>query len=129
GFIISEDGYILTNHHVINDADEITVRMSDQREYKAHLVGSDRRSDLALLKIDAQDLPKVKFAKADTLKVGQWVLAIGSPFGLDDSASAGIVSAIGRNIASRNERSHVPFIHTDVAINPGSSGGPLFNLN
>lgn len=129
GFIISEDGYILTNYHVINDADEITVRMIDQREYKAHLVGSDRRSDLALLKIDAQDLPKVKFAKADTLKVGQWVLAIGSPFGLDYSASAGIVSAIGRNIASRNESSYVPFIQTDVAINPGNSGGPLFNLN
>ena len=129
GFIISEDGYILTNYHVINDADEITVRMIDQREYKAQLVGSDRRSDLALLKIDAQDLPKVKFAKADTLKVGQWVLAIGSPFGLDYSASAGIVSAIGRNIASRNESSYVPFIQTDVAINPGNSGGPLFNLD
>src|SRR5690554_2376194 len=128
GFIISEDGYILTNYHVINDADEITVRMIDQREYKAHLVGSDRRSDLALLKIDAQDLPKVKFAKADTLKVGQWVLAIGSPFGLDYSASAGIVSATGRNISARNESSYVPFIQSDVAINPGNSGGPLFNL-
>src|SRR5690554_4788801 len=128
GFIISEDGYILTNYHVINDADEITVRMIDQREYKAQLVGSDRRSDLALLKIDAQDLPKVKFAKADTLKVGQWVLAIGSPFGLDYSASAGIVSAMGRFIYSNNSQ-YVPFIQTDVAINPGNSGGPLFNLD
>lgn len=129
GFIISTDGYILTNHHVIDGADEIAIRMSDQREFKATLVGSDVRSDLALLKIEAKQLPKVKFATADTLKVGQWVLAIGSPFGLDYSASAGIVSAIGRNIASRNESSYVPFIQTDVAINPGNSGGPLFNLD
>jgi serine protease Do len=129
GFIISDDGYILTNHHVVDDANEITVRMIDQREFKASLVGSDQRSDLALLKIDAKELPKVKFAKADSLKVGQWVLAIGSPFGLDYSASAGIVSAIGRNISAANESSYVPFIQTDVAINPGNSGGPLFNLN
>lgn len=129
GFIISDDGYILTNLHVIERADEIAVRMSDQREYKAKLVGSDVHSDLALLKIDAKKLPKVKFAAADTLKVGQWVLAIGSPFGLDYSASAGIVSAIGRSIPARNESSYVPFIQTDVAINPGHSGGPLFNLD
>lgn len=128
GFLVSEDGYILTNHHVVDGGDEITVRMIDQREFKASLVGSDPRSDLALLKIDATDLPKVKFAPADTLKVGQWVLAIGSPFGLDYSASAGIVSAIGRNIPSQAESSYVPFIQTDVAINPGNSGGPLFNL-
>lgn len=129
GFIISEDGYVLTNHHVVDGANEITVRMIDQREFKAELVGSDQRSDLALLKIDANDLPKLKFAKADSLKVGQWVLAIGSPFGLDYSASAGIVSATGRNISARNESSYVPFIQTDVAINPGNSGGPLFNLD
>lgn len=130
GFVISSDGYILTNNHVIDSADEITVRLSDQREFKAELVGSDSRSDLALLKIDAKELPKLKFAKADSLKVGQWVLAIGSPFGLDYSASVGIVSAIGRSIpGERNESSYVPFIQTDVAINPGNSGGPLFNLD
>jgi serine protease Do len=130
GFVISNDGYILTNNHVIDSADEISVRLSDQREFKAELVGSDSRSDLALLKIDASDLPTLKFATADSLKVGQWVLAIGSPFGLDYSASAGIVSAIGRSIPSeRNESSYVPFIQTDVAINPGNSGGPLFNLD
>lgn len=130
GFVISKDGYVLTNNHVINGADEINVRLSDQREFKAELIGSDSRSDLALLKIDADDLPFLKFAKADSLKVGQWVIAIGSPFGLDYSASAGIVSAIGRSIpAERNESSYVPFIQTDVAINPGNSGGPLFNLD
>lgn len=130
GFVISKDGYILTNNHVIDGADEITVRFSDQREYKAELVGSDSRSDLALLKIDASDLPVLKFARPDSLRVGQWVVAIGSPFGLDYSASAGIVSAIGRNIPSeRNESKYIPFIQTDVAINPGNSGGPLFNLD
>lgn len=130
GFVISKDGYILTNNHVIDSADEINVRLSDQREFKADLVGSDSRSDLALLKIDASDLPFLKFATADSLKVGQWVVAIGSPFGLDYSASAGIVSAIGRSIPSEhNESSYVPFIQTDVAINPGNSGGPLFNLD
>lgn len=130
GFIISPDGYLLTNNHVIDGADEISVRLSDQREFKAELVGADSRSDLALLKIDATDLPTLAFAKADSLKVGQWVVAIGSPFGLDYSATAGIVSAIGRNIPSeRNESSYVPFIQTDVAINPGNSGGPLFNLD
>lgn len=129
GFVVSADGYILTNNHVIDGADEINVRLSDQREFKATLVGSDSRSDLALLKIDAKDLPTLSFAKSDSLKVGQWVVAIGSPFGLDYSASAGIVSAIGRSIPSEgNESSYVPFIQTDVAINPGNSGGPLFNL-
>jgi serine protease Do len=129
GFIISSDGYIATNNHVIEGADEINVRLIDQREFKATLVGSDARSDLALLKIDATDLPVLKFAKPDSLKVGQWVLAIGSPFGLDYSASAGIVSAIGRSIpGERSESGYVPFIQTDVAINPGNSGGPLFNL-
>lgn len=129
GFIISDDGYILTNHHVIDGADQIMVRLNDRREYSATIVGTDQRSDLALLKIDEKKLPVVKFAKPDELKVGEWVLAIGSPFGLDYSASAGIVSAIGRSIPSESNDNYVPFIQTDVAINPGNSGGPLFNLD
>lgn len=130
GFIISSDGYVLTNDHVVDDMDEITVILSDQREYSATLVGNDERSDLALLKIDAKSLPTLTLAKEETLKVGQWVVAIGSPFGLDYSASAGIVSAIGRSIPSAHtESNYVPFIQTDVAINPGNSGGPLFNMD
>lgn len=130
GFIISSDGYVLTNDHVVDHMDEITVILNDQSEYSASLVGSDERSDLALLKIDADDLPTLSLAKDETLKVGQWVIAIGSPFGLDYSASAGIVSAIGRSIPSaRSESNYVPFIQTDVAINPGNSGGPLFNMD
>jgi len=125
GFIISHDGYIVTNNHVIRDADEITVRLSDGREIDAKLMGADEGSDLALLKIDAKDLPAVKFGSSEKLKVGEWVLAIGSPFGFDHSATAGIVSAKGRGL--RTEK-YVPFIQTDVAINPGNSGGPLFNL-
>jgi len=129
GFIISGDGYVLTNDHVIDHMDEITVILSDQREFDAKVVGIDDRSDLALLKIDAKNLPTLTLATNDNLKVGQWVVAIGSPFGLDYSASAGIISAIGRNIPSANsESNYVPFIQTDVAINPGNSGGPLFNL-
>ncbi|MGH1472307.1 MAG: Do family serine endopeptidase [Cellvibrionaceae bacterium] len=129
GFIISKDGYVLTNNHVIDGANEITVRMTDRREYTAEIVGADPRSDLALLKIDAERLPFLKFAKEDSLRVGDWVLAIGSPFGMDFSASQGIVSAIGRSIQDRSNGSYVPFIQTDVAINPGNSGGPLFNLD
>lgn len=130
GFIISDDGYVLTNDHVVSKMDTITVILDDQREYSATLVGSDERSDLALLKIDAKDLPTLSLAKDETLKVGQWVVAIGSPFGLDYSASAGIVSAIGRSIPSaHSESNYVPFIQTDVAINPGNSGGPLFNMD
>lgn len=129
GFIVSSDGYILTNNHVVDGADEIQVRLIDRREYIAKVVGTDERSDLALLKIDETDLPTLKFAKDDSLRVGQWVLAIGSPFGLDFSASAGIVSAIGRSIPSERNENYVPFIQTDVAINPGNSGGPLFNLD
>ncbi|MDO6747393.1 Do family serine endopeptidase [Gilvimarinus sp. 1_MG-2023] len=128
GFIISSEGHVLTNNHVIDDADEVVVRLFDQRELVAEVVGVDPLSDLALLKIDAKNLPTLSFAPAESLKVGQWVVAIGSPFGLDYSASAGIVSAMGRSI-SANESSYVPFIQTDVAINPGNSGGPLFNLN
>jgi serine protease Do len=130
GFIISADGYVLTNDHVVNRMDEINVILNDQREFSATLVGSDERSDLALLKIEAKNLPTLTLANDETLKVGQWVVAIGSPFGLDYSASAGIVSAIGRSIPSAHtESNYVPFIQTDVAINPGNSGGPLFNMD
>tara|TARA_R110002049_G_scaffold13509_2_gene58544 strand:+ start:174979 stop:176412 length:1434 start_codon:yes stop_codon:yes gene_type:complete len=126
GFIISNDGYVVTNHHVVKEADEIIVKLSDRRELEAKLIGSDPRSDIALLKIEASDLPVVKLGSANELKVGQWVLAIGSPFGFDHSVTSGIVSAKGRSLPNEN---YVPFIQTDVAINPGNSGGPLFNLN
>ena len=125
GFIISADGYVITNHHVIRDADEVVVRLQDRRELVAKIVGSDKRSDIALLKLEAKDLPVVKLGSSEALKVGEWVLAIGSPFGFDHSVTAGIVSAKGRSLPSDN---YVPFIQTDVAINPGNSGGPLFNL-
>lgn len=128
GFIISQDGYILTNHHVVDGADSVQVRLLDRREFDAKVIGSDRRSDIALLKIDAKDLPVVSFGNADELKVGEWVVAIGSPFGLDYSVAAGIVSARGRSLPSEDNANYVPFIQTDVAINPGNSGGPLFNL-
>ncbi len=126
GFIVSRDGYVMTNNHVIKDAKEVIVRLSDRRELVAQVVGSDERSDLALLKIEAKDLPVVEIGKSGELKVGEWVLAIGSPFGFDHSVTAGIVSAIGRNLPREN---YVPFIQTDVAINPGNSGGPLFDLD
>ncbi len=126
GFIISPDGYLITNHHVIKDAEEVIVRLQDRREIVAKIVGSDKRSDIALLKLEAKELPVVKLGSSEALKVGEWVLAIGSPFGFDHSATAGIVSAKGRSLPSDN---YVPFIQTDVAINPGNSGGPLFNLN
>ena len=129
GFVISADGYILTNHHVVDNADEIEVQFADRSQYSATVIGSDRLSDLALLKIEADNLPTLDFADPDNLKVGAWVLAIGSPFGLDYSVTAGIVSAIGRSISSAESTSYVPFIQTDVAINPGNSGGPLFNLD
>jgi serine protease Do len=125
GFIISADGYVLTNNHVIADADEIIVRLSDRSELEAKLVGTDPRSDVALLKVEGSGLPTVKLGKSQELKVGEWVLAIGSPFGFDHSVTAGIVSAKGRSLPNE---SYVPFIQTDVAINPGNSGGPLFNL-
>jgi len=125
GFLISEDGYILHNNHVIKDADEVVVRLQDRRELTAEVVGSDAQSDLALLKIKATKLPKVKIGKSENLQVGEWVLAIGSPFGFDASATKGIVSHLGRSLPSEN---YVPFIQTDVPINPGNSGGPLFNL-
>lgn len=125
GFIISEDGYILTNAHVVDSADKITVRLTDKREFKAKVIGSDKRTDVALLKIDATGLPKISQGDPNLLKVGEWVLAIGSPFGFDSSVTAGIVSAKGRSLPQEN---FVPFIQTDAAINPGNSGGPLFNM-
>jgi serine protease Do len=126
GFILSPDGYVLTNSHVIEAADEIIVRTSDRREFLAQVIGADERSDMALLKVDGTDLPAVQIGTAADLKVGEWVLAIGSPFGFEHSATAGIVSAKGRSLPTED---YVPFIQTDVAINPGNSGGPLFNLN
>ncbi|WP_433887362.1 DegQ family serine endoprotease [Pseudomonas vranovensis] len=126
GFIISSDGYVLTNNHVVADADEIIVRLSDRSELQAKLVGTDPRTDVALLKVEGKDLPTVKLGDSEKLKVGEWVLAIGSPFGFDHSVTKGIVSAKGRTLPNDT---YVPFIQTDVAINPGNSGGPLFNMN
>jgi serine protease Do len=128
GFMISADGFIVTNNHVVEDADEVTVRLSDRREYDAEVIGVDPRSDLALLRIEAEGLPYLNLGTDDELQVGEWVLAIGSPFGLDYSVTAGIVSAKGRSLPTENGENYVPFIQTDVAINPGNSGGPLFNL-
>ncbi|QTR49592.1 trypsin-like peptidase domain-containing protein [Candidatus Thiothrix anitrata] len=125
GFVYSADGYIVTNHHVVNKAVDIKVKLSDGREFPAHMMGSDERTDLALLKVEAQGLPVLKLGNSNKLEVGEWVLAIGSPFGFEHSATAGIVSAKGRSLPNGN---YVPFIQTDVAINPGNSGSPLFNL-
>lgn len=126
GFIISSDGYILTNAHVVNGADEVIVKLSDKREFKAKIIGTDKRTDVALVKIEATALPKANIGDPSKLKVGEWVAAIGSPFGLENTMTAGIVSAKGRALPQEN---FVPFIQTDVAINPGNSGGPLYNLN
>ena len=126
GFIISDDGYVLTNHHVVDGADSVTVKLADRREFKARVVGSDEQSDVALLKIDASGLPALRIGDSAQLRPGQWVVAIGSPFGLDHSVTAGIVSAVGRSNPYANQR-YVPFIQTDVAINRGNSGGPLLN--
>ncbi|MGH8802759.1 MAG: trypsin-like peptidase domain-containing protein, partial [Casimicrobiaceae bacterium] len=125
GFIISADGYVVTNAHVVDDASEVTVHLSDRREFTARVIGSDVRTDVALLKIDAKNLPRVTIGDPGRLKVGEWVVAIGKPFGLDNTMTAGIVSAKGRDLPQENL---VPFIQTDVAINPGNSGGPLFNM-
>jgi serine protease Do len=126
GFIISPDGYILTNAHVVENADRVTVRLTDRREYRAKVIGKDRQTDVALIKIDAGNLPTVKLGTSRDANVGEWVVAIGSPFGFDNSVTAGIVSAKGRSLPDSN---YVPFIQTDVAVNPGNSGGPLFNLS
>ena len=125
GFIISKDGYVLTNHNVVNNATEILVKLKDRRELVAKLIGSDESTDVALLKVDAKDLPVVEIGNPEQLQVGEWVLAIGTPFGFEQSVTAGIVSAKGRSLPDGN---YVPFIQTDVAINPGNSGGPLFNM-
>lgn len=126
GFLISADGYVLTSAHVVENADEIIVRLIDRREFVATVIGSDKRSDVALLKVDGKSLPYLKMGKPDDLKVGEWVLAIGSPFGFENTATAGIVSAKGRSLPNEN---YIPFIQSDVAINPGNSGGPLFNMD
>jgi serine protease Do len=125
GFILASDGYVLTNAHVVDDASEVTVKLTDKREFRAKVIGTDKRTDVALLKIDATGLPKVTIGDPDKLKVGEWVAAIGKPFGLENTITAGIVSAKGRELPNENL---VPFIQTDVPINPGNSGGPLFNL-
>ena len=126
GFIVSADGLVLTNAHVVADASEVTVKLTDKREFKARVLGVDRRTDVALIKIDARDLPTVRVGNSSQVKVGEWVAAIGSPFGFENSVTAGIVSAKARVLPDEN---FVPFLHTDVAINPGNSGGPLFNMN
>jgi serine protease Do len=126
GFVISPDGYILTNAHVVSEAVDVTVRFNDKREFKAKVIGSDKRTDVALIKIDASRLPAVRMGNADKVKVGEWVAAIGAPFGFENTVTAGIVSAKSRALP---DESLVPFIQTDVAINPGNSGGPLFNLD
>ncbi len=126
GFIVSADGLILTNAHVVSEADEVTVKLTDKREFKAKVVGLDKLTDIAVLRIAANNLPVVRLASPGSAQVGEWVLAIGSPFGFENSVTAGIVSAKGRSLASD---SYVPFIQTDVAVNPGNSGGPLINLN
>src|SRR3954464_14232429 len=125
GFIISNDGYILTNAHVVEGGDEINVKLTDKREFKARVIGADKRTDVALIKIDGTGLPLVKFGDPNKLKVGEWVVAIGSPFGFENTVTAGIVSAKGRSLPQEN---FVPFIQTDAAVNPGNSGGPLFNM-
>jgi serine protease Do len=126
GFIVSPDGYILTNTHVVANADEVTVRLTDRREFPAKVIGADERTDVAVIKINATNLPTVKLGDPTKIRPGQWVLAIGSPFGFENSATAGIISATSRSLPSDN---YVPFIQTDVAVNPGNSGGPLFNLS
>ena len=125
GFIVSADGYIFTNAHVVDDASEVTVKLTDNREFNAKVIGADKRTDVALVKIDAKNLPAVRIGEAAKSKVGEWVAAIGSPFGLENTVTAGIISAKSRSLPDEN---YVPFIQTDVAINPGNSGGPLFNM-
>ena len=126
GFIVSPDGYILTNAHVIDGANVVTVKLTDKREYTAKVIGSDKQSDVAVLKIDAKDLPIVKIGNPNQSKVGQWVVAIGSPYGFDNTVTSGIISAKARSLP---DETYIPYIQTDVPVNPGNSGGPLFNLN
>ena len=129
GFIVSADGYILTNRHVVDNATRVTVRLTDRREFQAKVIGSDDKSDVALLKIEASNLPTVRIGDPGKLRPGEWVVAIGSPFNFQNSVTAGIVSALGRPVPNGSTYNYVNFIQTDVAVNPGNSGGPLFNLN
>lgn len=129
GFIVSPDGYVLTNAHVVADASEVTVKLTDRREFAAKVIGADKRSDVALIKIAATGLPYVRFGDPSQVRPGQWAIAIGSPFGFENSVTAGVVSATGRPLPDDNGGSYVPFIQTDAAVNPGNSGGPLFNLD
>ncbi len=129
GFIVSADGYILTNSHVVDNATRVTVRLTDRREFQAKVIGSDDKSDVALLKIEAKNLPTVRIGDPSKLRPGEWVVAIGSPFNFQNSVTAGIVSAIGREVRGGSAYNYVNFIQTDVAVNPGNSGGPLFNMN
>src|SRR5205807_10148625 len=126
GFIVSPDGYVLTNAHVVDGAKEVDVKLTDRREFTAKVVGTDPKSDIALLKVEAKDLPVVRIGHSQDIKVGQWVVAMGSPFGFENSVTAGIISAKSRSLPGEG---YVPFIQTDVAVNPGNSGGPLFDLN
>ena len=129
GFIISPDGYVLTNAHVVADASEVTVKLTDRREFAAKVIGVDKRSDVALIKIPATNLPSVHFGDSSRLRPGQWAIAIGSPFGFENSVTAGVISATGRPLPDDNGQSYVPYIQTDAAVNPGNSGGPLFNID
>jgi serine protease Do len=129
GFIISADGYVLTNAHVVADASEVIVTLTDRREFAAKVIGVDKRSDVALIKIAATNLPSVRFGDSTRLRPGQWAIAIGSPFGFDNSVTAGVISATGRPLPDDNGQSYVPYIQTDAAVNPGNSGGPLFNID
>jgi serine protease Do len=129
GFIVSSDGYVLTNAHVVSDASEVTVKLTDRREFAAKVIGVDKRSDVALIKIAATGLPAVHFGDPARIRPGQWAIAIGSPFGFDNSVTAGVISATGRTLPDDSGSSYVPFIQTDAAVNPGNSGGPLFNLD
>ena len=129
GFIVSADGYILTNAHVVSNASKVTVKLTDRREFEAKVIGSDERSDVAVIKIAAKSLPTVRIGDPARLRAGEWVVAIGSPFGFENSVTAGIVSGIARDLPGGNSSNYVPFIQTDVAVNPGNSGGPLFNLS
>src|ERR1700678_468069 len=129
GFIITPDGYVLTNAHVVADASEVTVKLTDRREFRAKVIGADKRSDVALIKIPATGLPTVRFGDPDKIRPGQWAIAIGSPFGFENSVTAGVVSAVGRPLPDDSGTSFVTFIQTDAAVNPGNSGGPLFNID
>jgi len=129
GFIISPDGYVLTNAHVVADASEVTVKLTDRREFAAKVIGADKRSDVALIKIPATNLPSVHFGDSSRLQPGQWAIVIGSPFGFENSVTAGVISATGRPLPDDNGQTYVPYIQTDAAVNPGNSGGPLFNID